>query len=52
MPNISQSVESENITMFNITPLPNTHNAILYLIAFNSDNETIAAKQIIVNLEN
>ena len=52
MPNISKSVESESITLSNVTPLPNTHYALLYLIALDSNSEIITAKQIIVDLNN
>ena len=52
MPNFSHYVDANHITISDVTPLPNTHNAMLYVIALDSDDEIIAAKQIIVNLEN
>ena len=52
MPNISQFVTSEGVTLSDVTPLPNTHYALLYLIALDSNNEIITAKQIIVDLNN
>ena len=52
MPNFSSNVETESITFSNITPLPDTHYALLYLIALDSDSEIITAKQIVVDLNN
>ena len=52
MPNLSNFVDAESITLSNVTPLPNTHQALLYLIALDSDNEIITAKQIIIDLDN
>ena len=52
MPNFSESVSVERVTLSGITPLPNTHDALLYVIALNSDDEIITATQIIVDLEN
>ena len=51
MPNFSNFVETESITLSNVTPLPNTHYALLYLIALDSNNDIIAAKQIFIDLE-
>ena len=51
MPNVSKSVTSESITMLGIAPLPNTHTALLYLIAYDSEGEINNAKQILINLE-
>ena len=52
MPNFSNFIETESITLSNVTPLPNTHYALLYLIALDSNSEIITAKQIIVDLNN
>ena len=52
MPNFSNYVETESITLSNVTPLPNTHYALLYLIALDSNGEIITAKQIIIDLDN
>ena len=51
MPNFSNYVETESITLSNVTPLPNTHYALLYVIALDSNNEIITAKQIIIDLD-
>ena len=52
IPNISKSVSSENIILTGVTPLPNTQNAMMYLIAYDSNGEIINAKQLLVNLSN
>ena len=45
--------KSESVTLSGITPLPNTHTALLYtLIAYDSDGEINNAIQIFVDLEN
>ena len=51
MPNISKSVGYEGVVLSGITPLPNTSNALLYVIAFNSDGEINNAKQILIDLK-
>ena len=51
MPNISEfSSKDNNIILNNVTPFPNTSNAMLYLIAYDSQDEIIDARQIFVDL--
>ena len=50
MPNIVQTTIESNITIENVTPFPNSSNAMLYVIAYNAENEVLNAKQIIINL--
>ncbi len=51
MPNISKFTIEDEIIIEHVTPFPNTSNALLYLIAYDSQGEIIRAKQILVNLE-
>ncbi len=51
MPNISEITLENNITLDNVTPFPNTKNAMLYIIAYDSNDEIVDAKQILVNIE-
>ncbi|MGI9566213.1 MAG: hypothetical protein ACR2LL_04270 [Nitrosopumilus sp.] len=51
MPNISEfSSEDNSMILNNVTPFPNTSNALLYLIAYDSQDEIIDARQILVDL--
>ncbi|MGH1520806.1 MAG: hypothetical protein ACRBB2_00270 [Nitrosopumilus sp.] len=50
MPNISEFSSETSITLNDVTQFPNTSNAMLYLIAYDSQDEIIHAEQIIVNL--
>ena len=50
MPNTSEFSSETSITLNDVTQFPNTSNAMLYLIAYDSQNEIIHAEQIIVNL--
>ena len=49
-PNTEKSTTSDSITFNNVTPFPNSSNAMLYVIAYDSEKEIISAKQLIVNL--
>ncbi len=49
-PNTVKSISSDNITFNNVTSFPNGSFAMLYLITYDSQNEIISAKQLIVNL--
>jgi len=49
-PNTVKSTSSDNITFNNVTPFPNGSFAMLYVITYDSQNEIISAKQLIVNL--
>ena len=51
MPNISESTTNTSIVLDNVTPMPNTDRAMLYLIAYDSNSEIVDAKQLIVSLE-
>ncbi|MGH1567380.1 MAG: hypothetical protein ACRBB5_08210 [Nitrosopumilus sp.] len=50
-PNTSELLSENTLMLEGITPFPNTSNAMLYLISYDSQNEITHATQIIVNLE-
>lgn len=50
MPNISEFTSTDSIMLNNVTSFPNTSNAMLYLITYDSNDEIINAKQILVDL--
>ena len=50
-PNISESTTDNSIELHNVTPFPNSSSAMLYVIAYDSENEIIAAKQLIIILD-
>jgi len=49
-PNTETSTTGDTITLNNVTPFPNSSNAMLYVITYDSENKIISAKQLIVNL--
>jgi len=49
-PNTEKSTTGNSITLNNVTPFPNSSFAMLYVITYDSENEIISAKQLIVNL--
>ncbi len=49
-PNTEKFTTSNSITFNNVTPFPNSSTAMLYMITYNSENEIIIAKQLIVDL--
>jgi hypothetical protein len=51
MPNISETIFENNITLDDVAPFTNTKNAMLYIISYDSNDEIIDAKQILVNME-
>jgi len=51
MPNTLETTSESSITLDDVTPFPNTSNAMLYIIAYDSSDEIIDAKQILVSLE-
>ena len=51
MPNAVQNTISPNIVLEDVTPFTNSSTAMLYVLAYNAENEVIQAKQIIINLE-
>ena len=51
MPNTLEMISESSIILDDVTAFPNTTNAMLYMIAYDSNDEIINAKQILVNLE-
>ena len=51
MPNITEFTTQNSIILNDITPFPNTTNAMLYIIAYDVDGEIIHAKQLLVSIE-
>jgi len=49
-PNIVNFTSGDGITLNNVTPFPNGSYAMLYVISYDSQNNIISAKQLIVNL--
>ena len=49
-PNTQHTTSENSIIIENITPFPNGSMAMLYGIAYDIENEIVAAKQIFVNL--
>ena len=49
-PNIVNFTSDDGITLNNVTPFPNGSYAMLYVISYDSQNNIISAKQLIVNL--
>ncbi|KFM17494.1 hypothetical protein AAA799P11_01326 [Marine Group I thaumarchaeote SCGC AAA799-P11] len=49
-PNVVEITTGNNITIHNVTPFPNGSYALLYVISYDSQNNIITAKQLIVNL--
>ena len=51
MPNTYELLSEDSLIFENVTPFPNSTNAMLYLISYNLQDEIVHAKQIILNLE-
>jgi hypothetical protein len=49
-PNIVKYTSSDDVTLNNVTPFPNGSYAMLYVISYDSQNNILSAKQLIVNL--
>ena len=49
-PNTEKFLSGDSVTLNNVTPFPNSSIAMLYVIAYDSENKIISAKQLIVNL--
>ncbi len=49
-PNTEKFTTGDSITFNNVTPFPNSSNAMLYVIIYDSENKIISAKQLIVDL--
>lgn len=52
MPNSEGFTTEKSFTMNDVTPLPNSSKAVLYVIAYDSDEEITSAKQILVDIRN
>ena len=50
IPNVIEFTTEDNFTMTNVTAFPNNSNAMLYIIAYDSNDEIINAKQILVDI--
>ena len=51
IPHIVQNTLSSEATMDNVTPFNQSSIAMFYVLAYDSENNVIQAKQIILNLE-
>ena len=49
-PNTEKFTTGDSITFSNVTPFPNSSNAMLYAITYDSENKITSAKQLIVDL--
>ena len=49
-PNVVEFTTDNSMTIHNVTPFPNGSYALLYVISYDSQNNIITAKQLIVNL--
>lgn len=49
-PNVVEFTTGNNMTINNVTPFPNGSYALLYVISYDSQDNIITAKQLIVNL--
>ena len=50
IPNTSQNIVANSITLTGITPLPNSTTVMLYIIAYDKNMDIIAVQQIIVDV--
>ena len=50
-PNTMEFTTNDSMTFSNVTSFPNGSLAMLYMITYDSQNEIISAKQLIVNLD-
>ncbi|AJM91514.1 hypothetical protein [Nitrosopumilus piranensis] len=49
-PNVVKFTTDDSITINNVTPFPNGSYALLYVISYDSQNNIITAKQLVVNI--
>ncbi len=49
-PHVSESTAGDGIELRGVTPFPNSQLAMLYVIAYDSGGEIVAAKQLIIGL--
>ena len=50
IPNVSEFTSDNGFVLGDVTTLPNSSNILLYVIAYDSTDEIIAAQQIIVDI--
>jgi len=50
MPNTFEVTSVDEVSLSNISPFPNSSVAMLYILAYDYENDIIAAKQIFVDL--
>ena len=50
IPNVVKFTTGDSFTLTNVTVLPNSSTAMLYIIAYDSDDEIINARQILVDI--
>ena len=50
MPNTSKFVSSDGVVLNQVTSFPNSSSAMLYLIAYDSQDEILNAKQLLIDL--
>lgn len=51
IPNIVQYTTNDDLTVDGVTAFPNNPNAMLYIISYNSNDEIINAKQILIDIK-
>ena len=51
MPNTTENFTSSTIILENITSFPNSSNAMLYILAYDLEDEMVHAKQVILDLD-
>ena len=51
IPNIVQHTTNNGLTIDGVTAFPNTSSAMLYIISYNSNDEIISAKQVLVDIK-
>ena len=49
-PNVSEISMGDSITLNNVSTFPNTSNALLYVVAYDSQDEIVDAKQILIDV--
>ncbi|KER06432.1 hypothetical protein AAA799E16_00813 [Marine Group I thaumarchaeote SCGC AAA799-E16] len=49
-PNVVEFTTGNSMTIHNVTPFPNGSYALLFVISYDSQNNILTAKQLIVNL--
>ena len=49
---ITEFSTTDSVIFYNVTPFPNTQNALLYVIAYDYQEEIVNAKQILLDIIN